>query len=144
MTQQNYTRISDDEVSRSIESMLAAEVDTEIRLRLLVLYKISVMLSDNIHLTQITRSEVKDLQSVVSEHIKTQEKMSNRLYGGFKVVAAMFVAIQGVFGYVGSSMLEQHQQNTIQVHRLVDKVEKLEKEVHTNVNNITELNKNKK
>lgn len=143
MSNTPHSRISDDEVSRSIESMLAAEADVESRLRLLVLYKISVMLSDNINITNITRGEVKDLQESVEKHIESQERVSNRIFGGAKVLGVMFVAIQGLFGYVGSSMLEQHQQNTIQVHKLIDKVQKLETDVFDNRRNITDINKTK-
>ena len=111
--------------------MLASESDPEIRMRLLVLYRISVLLVDTIHITQLTRTEVKDLQTEVSTHIKEQEQMANKILGGAKVIAVVFLAIQGVFGYVATKVLEQHQQNTIEIHKLVDNVKKLETEFYT-------------
>lgn len=129
--QQSHHRISDEDVVHSIEKMLASESDPETRMRLLVLYRISVLLVDNIHITQLTRTEVKDLQTEVSSHIKEQEQMANRILGGAKVIAAVFLAIQGVFGYVATKVLEQHQQNTIEIHKLVDNVKKIETEIYT-------------
>lgn len=128
---QSHHRISDDDVVHSIEQMLASESDPETRMRLLVLYRISVLLVDTIHITQLTRTEVKDLQTEVSTHIKEQEQMANRILGGAKVIAVVFLAIQGVFGYVATKVLEQHQQNTIEIHKLIDNVKKLETEVYT-------------
>lgn len=129
--QQSHHRISDEDVVHSIEQMLASESDPETRMRLLVLYRISVLLVDNIHITQLTRTEVKDLQTEVSSHIKEQEQMANRILGGAKVIAVVFLAIQGVFGYVATKVLEQHQQNTIEIHKLVDNVKKIETEIYT-------------
>lgn len=129
--QQSHHRISDEDVVHSIEQMLASESDPETRMRLLVLYRISVLLVDTIHITQLTRTEVKDLQNEVSSHIKEQEQMANRILGGAKVIAVVFLAIQGVFGYVATKVLEQHQQNTIEIHKLVDNVKKLETEFYT-------------
>jgi len=128
---QSHHRISDEDVVHSIEQMLASESDPETRMRLLVLYRISVLLVDTIHITQLTRTEVKDLQTEVSTHIKEQEHMANRILGGAKVIAVVFLAIQGVFGYVATKVLEQHQQNTIEIHKLVDNVKKLETEFYT-------------
>lgn len=128
---QAHHRISDEDVVHSIEQMLASESDPETRMRLLVLYRISVLLVDTIHITQLTRTEVKDLQTEVSTHIKEQEQMANRILGGAKVIAVVFLAIQGVFGYVATKVLEQHQQNTIEIHKLVDNVKKLETEFYT-------------
>ena len=127
---QSHHRISDEDVVHSIEQMLASESDPETRMRLLVLYRISVLLVDTIHFTQLTRTEVKDLQNEVSSHIKEQEQMANRILGGAKVIAVVFLAIQGVFGYAATKVLEQHQQNTIEIHKLVDNVKKLETEVY--------------
>ena len=124
-------RISDDDVVHSIENMLASESNPETRMRLLVLYRISVLLVDTIHITQLTKAELKTLQAEVTAHNKEQEQTSNRLLGGAKVVATVFLIVQGVFGYVATNLLEQHQSNTIQIHRLVDKVEKLETKVYT-------------
>lgn len=129
--QQCHHRISDEDVVHSIEQMLASESDSETRMRLLVLYRISVLLVDTIHITQITRTEVKDLQTEVSSHIKEQEQMSNRILGGAKVVAVLFLAVQGILGYSASKVLEQHQQNTIEIHKIVDNVKKLETEIYT-------------
>lgn len=129
--QQSHNRISDEDVVHSIEQMLASESDPETRMRLLVLYRISVLLVDTIHITQLTRTEVKDLQTEVTTHIKEQEQLSNRLLGGAKVIAVVFLAIQGIFGYVATKVLEQHQQNTIEIHKLVDKVKKLETDVYS-------------
>lgn len=129
--QQSHHRISDEDVVHSIEQMLASESDPETRMRLLVLYRISVLLVDTIYITQLTRTEVKDLQNEVSSHIKEQEQMANRILGGAKVIAVVFLAIQGVFGYVATKVLEQHQQNTIEIHKLVDNVKKLETEFYT-------------
>lgn len=129
--QQSHNRVSDEDVVHSIEQMLASESDPETRMRLLVLYRISVLLVDTIHITQLTRTEVKDLQTEVTTHIKEQEQLSNRLLGGAKVIAVVFLAIQGIFGYVATKVLEQHQQNTIEIHKLVDKVKKLETDVYS-------------
>jgi len=129
--QQSHHRVSDEDVVHSIEQMLASESDPETRMRLLVLYRISVLLVDNIHITQLTRTEVKDLQTEVTTHIKEQEQLSNRLLGGAKAIAVVFLAIQGIFGYVATKVLEQHQQNTIEIHKLVDKVKKLETDVYS-------------
>lgn len=128
---QSHHRISDEDVVHSIEQMLASESDPETRMRLLVLYRISVLLVDTVHITQLTRTEVKDLQTEVTSHIKEQERMANRILGGAKVIAIVFLAIQGIFGYVTAKVLEQHQQNTIEIHKLVDNVKKLETEVYT-------------
>lgn len=128
---QSRHRISDEDVVHSIEQMLASESDPETRMRLLVLYRISVLLVDTIHITQLTRTELKDLQTEVTSHIKEQERMANRILGGAKAIAVVFLAIQGVFGYVVTQVLEQHQQNTIEIHKLVDNVKKLETEVYT-------------
>lgn len=128
---QSHHRISDEDVVHSIEQMLASESDPETRMRLLVLYRISVLLVDTIHIAQLTRTEVKDLQTELDYHIKEQEQMANRILGGAKVIAVAFLAVQGVFGYVASNVLEQHQQNTIEIHKLVDNLKKVETEIYT-------------
>ena len=130
MDHQRHNRISDEDVVHSIEQMLANESDPETRMRLLVLYRISVLLVDTIHIAQLTKTEVKALQLEVNEHIKEQEKLTNRVFGGAKVIAIVFMVVQGIFGYMASSVFDQHQKNTIEIHKLVDTVKKLETEVY--------------
>ena len=124
-----HSRISDEDLVHSIEQLLANESDPETRMRLLVLYRISVLLVDTIHISQVTKTEVKALQLEVSEHIKDQEKLTNRLFGGTKVIAIVFLVAQGVLGYTASAVFDQHQANTIEIHKLNDTVRKLETEV---------------
>lgn len=126
----HHGRISDEDVVHSIEQMLASESDPETRMRLLVLYRISVLLVDTIHISQLTKTEVKALQLEVSEHIREQERLTNRLFGGARVIAIVFMVVQGIFGYAASTIFDQHQSNTIEIHKLVDTVKKLETEVY--------------
>ena len=130
MDQQRHSRISDDDLVSSIEQMLANEPNPETRMRLLVLYRISVLLVTNIHIAQMTKTEVNTLQSEIADHIKQQEKFTNRAFGAARVMAFVILAVQGIFGYSASKVLEQHQTNTIEIHKLVDAVKKLETEVY--------------
>lgn len=125
-------RQSDDEVVNSLEKMLAEESDSEVRMRLLVLYRIAVMLVDTIHVGNITRTEVKELNEKISTHIERQQQTSNKILGGAKVISIVFIVVQSIFGYVATKFLDQHQYNTVQIHKLVDKVERLETSVFGN------------
>lgn len=123
---------TNEDVIGSIEAMLAHESDAEIRARLLVLYRIASILADTSHSSDNATKEVALLKQAFEIHEKDQEKTSNRIIGAGKAFAIIFIVVQGFLGYIGTKFVEQHQENTVAISRLIEKVQKIETNIFVN------------